>query len=564
MRTPRTGLVLLAGFSFLSCGQDRPAAELVIQHAAIYTGEPGDSGIRLIGSVAVGDGRILYVGPDSGAAGLIGPGTEVVDGTGRMLLPGFVDAHVHPYSGAELLECDLSADSTPAQLLRTITGCSAANPGKPWFRASGWQLPIFPGANPAAALLDQVVADRPAYLVAADGHSAWVNSRALELAGITARTPNPEGGHIERDAAGAPTGTLRENAMALVGQLLPEYSIEDYEKGFRLAFEMANSLGITAMVDADADSTMLETYWRMDSIGALPVRITAAQSLHLEKGSSQVVRVIRFRDRYRGRLLEAGSAKIYLDGVIETRTAALLAPYLDRPGDRGGIALEQPALDSLIVGLDRAGIQVHVHAIGDRAIRSSLDAFARARTVNRARDSRHMIAHIQLFDSTDIGRFAELGVIANFQPLWAYDDAYIVDLTIPALGPVRARWLYPIGSMLRSGAVVVAGSDWSVSSMNPLEAIQVALTRRAPDAGPGEGWIPEERASLDAMLRAYTFNGAYARFADSVTGSLREGKLADLVLLERNLFEIPPHEIGKTRILLTVLDGRVVYRNPSP
>jgi predicted amidohydrolase YtcJ len=318
------------------------------------------------------------------------------------------------------------------------------------------------------------------------------------------------------------------------------------------------------MTDADADSVMLEAYRMMDSAGTLPVRITAAQNLGPSPTAALVTQVVRFRDRFKGRLVSANSAKIYLDGVIEARTAAMLAPYVDRPGNRGEPNLSQSTLDSLVSALERAGVQVHVHAIGDRAIRMTLDAFARARTTNGAKDTRHQIAHLELIDPADIPRFKQLGVIANFQPLWAYDDPYIVNLTIPALGPVRSRWLYPIQSVLATGAMVVGGSDWSVSSMNPLEAIQVGVTRRGPDAGPGEGWIPEERASLRDMLAAYTINAAYARFADSSTGSLAVGKRADIVLLDRNLFAIPTSDISKARVLLTVMDGRIRYRATAP
>ena len=560
MRLPWLAALVLVG-----CRDGKePPADLVIRHAAIFTAATGDTTAIVTGSIAVREGRIVYLGADSGIAGLIGDSTEVVDGTGGMVSPGFVDSHVHPYSGTSLLECNLIDDSTQALILASVRRCAAERPTAEWIRGTGWQLPIFADASPSAALLDQAVSDRPVFLTAADGHSAWVNSRAIALAGLSAVTADPVKGRIERDAKGEPSGTLRESAMQLVSRLLPAYTSQDYVAGFKRAFETGSSLGITAMVDADADSVMLEAYRLMDSAGSLPVRITAAQSLGPAPTAALVPRVVRFRDRYKGRLFSANSAKIYLDGVIEARTAAMLAPYLDRGGDRGEPNLDQPTLDSLVGALDRAGIQVHIHAIGDRAIRMSLDAFERARTAGGGHDRRHQIAHLELIDPADIPRFRALSVLPNFQPLWAYDDSYIVDLTIPALGPGRSRWLYPIQSVLATGATVVAGSDWSVSSMNPLEAIQVAVTRRDPEAGPGEGWIPEERAGLANMLRAYTINGAFGRFADTTTGSLEVGKLADLVLLDRNLFDVEPHDIAKARVLLTVMDGRVRYRRSAP
>jgi predicted amidohydrolase YtcJ len=549
-------LLVLAACS----SRKEPPADLVIRNTTIYTAARSETGLTLSGAIAVRAGRIIYVGSDSGVAGLIGNRTETIDGAGGLVTPGFIDNHVHPSNGVELLECDLTGDSIAAEAIASVRRCAEARPGAAWIRGAGWRLPLFEQGNPTAVMLNQAVSDRPAYLTAADGHSAWVNSRAIELAGLTSSTPDPPNGRIERDSKGVPTGTLRESAMLLVARLLPPYSRDDYVAGLTRAFALASSLGITAMTDASADSMILEAYRWLDSAEALPVRINAAQDLGPEPGPAVVERVIRWRDRFRGRLLSVNSAKIFMDGVIEARTAAMLAPYLDRPGYRGEPRLSQFTLDSLIDGLHRAGIQIHVHAIGDRAIRMTLDAIERA----GAGGARHQIAHLELIDPADIPRFTKIGVLANFQPLWASDDPYIVDLTIPALGETRSRWLYPLQSVLATGATLVAGSDWSVSSMNPLEAIQVATTRRALDGGPGAGWIPEERVTLLDMLAAYTINGAFSRFADQTTGSLEVGKLADLVLLDRNLFDLPLHQIAHTRVLLTVMDGRIRYRRSQP
>lgn len=547
---------IVVALALLAACAEHQAADLVIRNARVYT---VDSTEPWVEAIAIHGARIVYAGSDRGVKSWIGDSTRVIDARGGMLLPGFVDAHVHPASGIDLAECEVSGDTTQAQLLEHIRSCAAAKPGAPWVRGSGWQLPLFPNGNPMAALLDRVVNDRPAFLWAADGHSGWANSRALALAGITRETKDPPNGRIERDARGNPTGTLREDAAALVSQLLPDYTQADYIEGFRRAFRIANAFGITAMIEANADSAMLDGYQRMAQDGELTVRITAAQETDTEAGPDQVARLERLRAQFRGPLLHPNSAKIFEDGVLESGTAALLQPYLNRRGDSGTPTLAAAALDSLVAALDRAGFQVHIHAIGDRAIRLSLDAFEHAREANGARDARHILAHIELIDPQDIPRFKALGVIADFQPLWAYQDSYIAELTEPVLGPERSRWLYPIGSVLAAGAVVAAGSDWSVSSMNPLEAIQVAVTRRGPDADSGAAWIPGEVATLDAMIRAYTINGAYARFADSTTGSIQVGKLADLVLLDRDLFAIPAHQIAQTRVKVTILGGRVVY-----
>ncbi|MEO8295935.1 MAG: amidohydrolase [Gemmatimonadota bacterium] len=542
----------------LACRAPRAPADLVIRNATVYTMNPA---LPAAQALAVLNGRIVFVGSDSGVREWMGPGTEIVDGKGGMLLPGLIDSHVHPVSGVKLIACDLTADTSAAQVAETLKGCVAAHPEAPWVRGTGWQLPVFPHASPRAALLDSIVSDRPAFITAADGHSAWVNTRALTMAGITDRTPDPPNGRIERDALGVPTGTLRESAMDLLDAILPPYTQADYIAAYTQAFTMANSFGITAIIEANADSAMLDAYRFMDSSGAMTVRVTAAQQVDLEKGPGQVPRLERLRERVRGRMLEANSAKIFADGVIESGTAALLEPYLNHPGDRGTPNIGPDSLNQLVVALDRSGFQVHVHAIGDRAIRMSLDAFDYARKVNGVRDSRHIIAHLELIDPADIPRFKALSVIADFQPLWAYKDSYIRELTEPVLGPSRSRWLYPIASVLKTGATVVGGSDWSVSSMNPFEAIQVAVTRQDPAATAGAAWIPEEIIDAESALKAYTSNGAYARFADSTTGSLQVGKFADLVLIDRNILAVPAHQIADTRVVLTVLEGKIVYRS---
>jgi predicted amidohydrolase YtcJ len=280
------------------------------------------------------------------------------------------------------------------------------------------------------------------------------------------------------------------------------------------------------------------------------------------RDESQVDDLVEKRARYESAGLRADAAKIFADGVIESGTAALLEPYL-RFGHRGNLDYAPEVLERLVARLDKEGFQVHVHAIGDRAIRQTLDALEKARAANGPRDARHHVAHIQLLHPDDIPRFRSLGVVANFQPLWAYADTYITDLTEPQLGPERSRWLYPIKSLADSGAVLAAGSDWSVSSMNPLDAIQVAVTRRALTAAEGPAWIPEERVDLDTILAAYTRGGAYLQHQETLTGSLEVGKRADVIVLEKNLFETPETEIHRVRVLLTLLDGKEVYRDGS-
>lgn len=553
--------VLLVAVLALLSGACGPAADLVYQGGAVYTVDPK---LPWAQAVAVKDGQIVYVGDDSGVEAWIGSGTEVLHLEGKMVLPGFHDAHVHPVTGGiELGECDLNGLTSGQAVLEAVASCAGRDPAGGWIRGGGWDLPLFPGANPSRTLLDEVVSDRPIFLTAADGHSAWVNSRALELAGVTADTPDPPNGRIERDrGTGEPSGTLREAAMRLVSRHLPAYDARDYAEGLRRALARANAYGITALVEADASAPVLAAYRRLDSLGELTARVTASLAVRLEAGAAQIDSLVGVRASTERALLRAHGAKLFADGVIESRTAAVLDPYLDGSGS-GALNLEPSALTDLVAGLDRAGFQVHIHAIGDRAVRVSLDAIEAARTANGPRDARHHLAHIQLIDPADQPRFAQLGVVANFQPLWAYADSYIRDLTEPALGPERSRWLYPIASVVRTGAHVAFGSDWSVSSMNPLDGIQVAVTRRAPSDSAGPAWIPEERIDLASAIRFYTIEGAYLQFEDDRTGSIAVGKDADLIVVDRNLFEIPPERIHEARVLLTHLRGREVFRSES-
>jgi len=538
-------------------------ADLVLRGGAVYT---MDAARSWASAVAIRHGRIAYVGGDSLPLELVGRGTNVVDLGGQMVLPGFQDAHVHLLeSGVDLGECDLADLTTAAEIADTIRAYAAAHPDLVWVRGSGWQLPVFPDANPSKALLDQAVPQRPAVFYAADGHSLWANSRALALAGVTRETPDPANGRIERDRrTSEPSGTLRESAMDLVEKVQPARTAVEVEAGLERAQRMANAFGITTVFDAKVDEATLRTYAQADRSGTLTLRVLTAGDVGAMPGDSAVARLKDWRARYATPRVRPIAAKIFTDGVIEARTAALLAPYLDRKGDSGTPNYRAAELDSLVAALDRERFLIHVHAIGDRAIRMTLDALAGARERHGPRDARHSIAHLELIDPADIPRFRALGVVANFEPLWANGDEYLTRLTEPALGRARSRWLYPIASVVRTGAVVSGGSDWSVSSLDPLEAIEVGITHREPDR-PGQApWSPAERVDLATMIALYTINAAYANHQERETGSVEVGKLADLVVLERNLFEVPAAEIHQVRVSLTLLEGKTVYRREQP
>jgi predicted amidohydrolase YtcJ len=556
-------ILFIVAATMVACASE-PAnpADLVLRDAFVYT---VDSTRPRAEAIVIDDGRIVYVGTSDSAQAFVGRGTEVLRLAGRMVLPGFHDTHVHPVTGGiELGECNLNPALTLDDVRGAVAACARGDSAGAWVRGGGWSLPIFPGANPTRALLDSLIPDRPAYLSAADGHSAWVNSRALALAGITGATRDPVNGRIERLPNGEPSGTLREAAMNLVSRKLPEYSAQDYLAGLGRGLAMAARFGITTLHEASASDAIAAAYVHLDSVGRLTAR--SILSLRVDTDApvdSEVRRLSALRERSARGLVQPVAAKIFMDGVIEAQTAALLAPYDDRPGHSGPLNLSPAKFNSLVEKLDSAGFKVHVHAIGDRAIRTALDGFALQRGRDGGAGPRHLVAHLELFDPADIPRFASLGVVPSFQPLWAYADEYITKLTEPKLGVARSRYLYPIASVASTGAIMAAGSDWSVSSMNPLEAIQVAVTRRALGDSTGTDWLPRERVDLATALRAYTLGGALASDHDSLTGTLAVGKAADVIVLSEDLMALPPHRIHKARVLLTLLAGRSVYRDSS-
>jgi hypothetical protein len=538
-----------------------PPADLLLTGADVYTMDPARSWAE---AVAVRDGRIVFVGTARDAATWRGPQTRVVDLSGRMVIPGFHDAHVHPVSGGvELAQCDLNNLAAGAAVLAKVRECASALPADQWVVGGGFALPAFPGGVAKKEALDEVTGGRPAYLSSADGHSVWVNTRALALAGVDARTRDPENGRIERDDKGEPVGTLREAAMSLVGRHVPQPTAAKRLEGLRLALGQLNAAGVTAVQEASASRAYLETYRDAEKSGALTARVTVSLGTDDGRGPEQVDDLVRLRAEFTGVRVRPVAAKIFADGVIEGRTAAMIEPYLDRPGFRGEPNLSRDKLTALVRRLAAEGFNVHVHAIGDRAIRETLDAMEAARPDAGGRDLRFQIAHAQLIRPEDVPRFRRLGVIANFQPLWAYADSYMKDLTWPALSRELWAYLYPMRSLVRSGAVVAFGSDWSVSSLKPLEGIQVALTRQSPDEQPSEVMQPEEAIDLPEALAAYTIGAAYAMGLEKETGSIEVGKRADLAVLEQNLFEVPARRLGKTRVLMTLLDGEPVYEDSS-
>jgi predicted amidohydrolase YtcJ len=550
-------------------------ADTALVGGVIYTLDPSQPWAE---ACAIRNGRIFAVGSEADIRRQCGAATEVIDVGGGMVVPGFQDSHVHPpMGGLEMLRCDLTSGRSRADYLGIVGTYSAAHPDAPWIQGGGWSMPAFPHGLPTAADLDAVVGSRPVFLPNRDHHSAWVSSRALELAGITADTPDPPDGRIERDASGQPTGALHEGAMGLVESLLPSLSPGDYVAGLLAAQSYLHSLGITAWQDAWVTSNpgenSFDAYLSLAGDGRLTARVVAAHWWRRGRGIEQLEGFSALRaaaaetDRFR-----ASSVKIMQDGVCETFTAAMLTPYLDVHGhatDNCGLSFVEPELlCEHVAALDAAGFQVHVHAIGDRAVREALDAVEAARIANGPSGLRHHIAHLQVVHPEDLDRFGPLGAIANFQPLWACADAQMVELTMPFLGPERSALQYPIGSILARGTPVAFGSDWPVSSPDPLAEMHVAVHRQAPpgarfggEPADGSPFLPDERIGLAEALRAFTLGTAYVNHLEADTGSVEVGKFADLAVIDRNLFEVDDLDGGFVdgHVTMTMVGGVVVH-----
>jgi predicted amidohydrolase YtcJ len=546
--------------------QDHPA-DLVLRGGAVAT---MDARRSFASAVAVRDGRIVAVGYEDAVRGLIGPRTRVIELRGRSVTPGFGDAHVHPVSaGVGRLRCDLTDLHGLDAYLARIATYAATHPDEEWIRGDGWSMSDFPGGIPHRDDLDRVVPDRPVWLESRDGHTSWVNSRALQMAGITGETPDPSDGRIERDADGRPGGALQEGAADLVERLLPADTPDEVVAGLRLAQAELHSLGITTWQDAIVTSEREEiAYTTLAGRGELTARVVGALWWDRARGAEQIEELVERRARTAIGRYAPTAIKLMQDGVLENGTGALLEPYLDddgRPTDNRGLSMIEPeALKGYVTRLDARGFQPHFHAIGDRAVREALDSVEAARRANGPSDTRPHIAHIQVIHPDDIGRFRELDVIANAQPYWACHEAQMDELTIPRLGQERTAWQYPFASLLAAGATVAMGSDWAVSTADPLREMEVAVTRVYDEHRDArEPFLPAERLDLIDALAAFTNGTARVNHLESEIGSIEIGKAADLVVLDRDLFDRREGAIGEARVAATFIDGVAVHEGPA-
>jgi hypothetical protein len=544
-------------------------ADIVLRNGKIYTADQ-DRSIRQ--AIAFSGNTIVAVGDDDAVAPLIGPATKVIDLGGKLVLPGLIDTHTHPIMGAvNGAKCSLAKVKTDIETLKpVIQGCLAGQPGgtDEWFEAV--QLDNY-GFAAAAKDIDRIEAIRPVALWGNDGHTVWVNSRGLALLGVTEATPDPPGGKIGRDASGAPTGTFADSATLIVDHKIPAPSLEERARLTAAELKKMSAVGITSLMDASVTPAEAEVWRRLHDSGKLDMRVRMAiyvadPNEDSEEAVARLVAASKQGDVDPERL-RSGVVKVFADGVVEypAQTAALLAPYLDADGkpteSAGELYFDPENFSRLVQKLDAAGVTVHIHAIGDRAVRASLDAFAIAGKSNGDSDNRHQIAHLQLVDPADFPRFKELGVLADFQLEWGKREPATEGPVEPYLGPERYRYMYPAGSLYRAGATIIGGSDWDISPYNPFVAFQVGITR----AG-GSGQKPlnlDERIPLATAIDAYTVNAAYALKQDAITGSLEVGKRADLIVLDRDILSADPDTISDAKVLATYFDGRLIYSAPE-
>ena len=564
----------LIALSLLSCLEsDQPVsisalqdAELLMLNGKVYTVNSEQSWAE---AIAITDGIIIWVGSTDDANQWQVEGTRTTNLGGKMIMPGFQDVHIHPvHSGVSYQQCALFDVEGVELLQQQIKQCAENEPGD-WIRGGGGLVTNFATSGlPDNKLWDDIVPDRPIALKSSDGHSMWVNSLALELAGINADTQDPAGGRVDRYPNSTEhSGSLQDtSAMNLVHIVEPELPQKELEAGLAYSRDHLHSLGITAVQDAILKLTPGDAYFGLPAYLALEQRgelnLHVINAMYWQNEISleeQLPAFLKARDEATP-YIHNTAIKIWQDGVIETETAALLEPYLNRGDQLAGELLNEPAvLNEAVTALDAAGFQIHFHAIGDRAIRSAFDSIQAAQEANGKHDNRHHISHIQLFSPEDIPRLAELDVVANVQPWWAIEDGYITDLTIPRIGEKRAEFLYPIGSVQRTGARVAFGSDWYVTSANPLDGIEAAVTRLDPDGKTDEPLGENEEINLAQAIENYTLNGAYVNFLDEDTGSIEIGKLADLIVLDRNLFDVPASEINQVRVVATLFRGELVF-----
>ena len=561
-------LVLCCALIPQAVAADHSKAAVIITNARIYTVDAKQPWAE---ALAISNGTILAVGSNQAIDAFRDKNTHVIDAHGKLVLPGFTDSHIHFLEGSRLLtQVDLNGTTSIAEVQKRVKEYAVAHPNAGWILGRGWSYDLFgEAALPDKKYLDEIIPDRPVYLVGFDGHTSWVNSKALALAGITRDTPNPPAGWIVKDAKGEPTGALKEDADDIVGNQV-QASHDEQLSALRLGLREANRAGLVRVhclgneQPVVSDMQNISLYDELRRNGELTLRMYIATYAGPPSFTAeQIAAVEKAKLQYHDNWISAGAVKFYLDGVIESHTAAMLTPYSDDPAQIGKLRWDEDQYKQAVAALDKRGLQVFTHAIGDRAVRLALDAYEHAAKVNGTHDMRDRIEHIETITAQDIPRFGKLGVIASYQPLHAEPNDDTLKVWARNAGPDRASRGWTWQSVAKSGGRMAFGSDWPVVTLNPWYGIQNAVTRQTLDGKPEGGWIPSERLSLEQAIEGYTLGAAFAGRLEKSEGSLEKGKLADLIVLDQDLFKIAPSDIHKISVLLTMVGGTVVYQAPG-
>ena len=537
------------------------AADTIVIHGRIYTLNSKQPWAQ---ALAIRGNKIVAVGDDATIGKFRGPGTKVIDAAGQLVLPGFVDCHIHFMDGSlSLGRVNLEGAKDVAEIQQRLREYAAKHPGNDWLLGRGWDYAMFGAATlPDKKYLDELFPDRPVFLEGYDGHTYWTNSKALTLAGITRNTPDPPNGIIVRDpATHEATGALKEAAQDLVARAAPELTRAERLAAIRAGIHWANENGLTRVHSAGGDFPQLELYDELRHHGDLTLRFYIAYFMDPpEMRPKDVAAIENARKKYQDAWIDTNAVKFMVDGVIESHTAAMLEPYSDDPSLKGKLFWDPTKYNFAVAELDRRGLQLFTHAIGELGVRTALDAYQHAEEVNHSSDRRPRIEHIETISPTDIPRFGKLGVIASMQPLHSYPNTDTLDIWARNAGSDRASRAWSWKSIADSGGRYAFGSDWPVVTLNPWEGLQTAVTRQTREGTPKAGFVPSQRLTVAQAIEGYTLGAAFAGRREKSEGSLEKGKLADLIIVSQNIFEIDPSRISETKVRTTIVGGQVVYQ----
>jgi hypothetical protein len=542
----------------------KSAADMVVLHGRIYTLDTKQPWAE---ALAIRGDKIVAVGDDASIGKFRGPDTKVIDAAGQLVLPGFVDCHIHFMDGSlSLGRVNLEGAKNVAEIQQRLRDYAAEHPGNDWLLGRGWDYAMFGAAAlPDKKYLDELFPDRPVFLEGYDGHTYWANTKALTLAGITRDTPDPPNGVIVREpTTHVATGALKEAAQDAVAKAVPEVSRAERLAALRTGIKWANENGLTRVHSAGQDFPHLELYDELRRHGDLTLRFYIAYFMDPPEMRPQDVEAIETaRKKYHDAWIDTNAVKFMVDGVIESHTAAMLKPYSDDPSLKGKLFWEPTKYSSAVAELDKRGLQLFTHAIGDLGVRTALDAYQHAEEVNHTSDRRPRIEHIETVTAADIPRFGKLGVIASMQPLHSYPNTDTLDVWARNAGPDRASRAWVWKSIADAGGRYAFGSDWPVVTLNPWEGLQTAVTRQTREGAPASGFVPSQRLTVAQAVEGYTLGAAFAGRREKAEGSLEKGKLADLIIVSQNIFEIDPHKISETKVRTTIVGGQVVYQSDA-